>query len=86
MTNIFESNVAQHGERATETAHRKIELQTPADLSYLIANVQRTARQKLDRHLPPEAAPDGEDAMRERVAELVDEVRLLLRHLRKDPC
>lgn len=72
--NIFESNEPQAGERATESAHRKVELQSPLDLQYLIANVQRAAREKLDRHLPPDAAPEGEDAMRKRVEELVDEV------------
>lgn len=72
--NIFESNEPQTGARATESAHRKVELQAPQDLQYLIANVQRAAREKLDRHLPPDAAPEGEDAMRKRVEELVDEV------------
>jgi kinetochor protein Mis14/NSL1 len=71
--NIFESNVLLQGERATETAHRKIELQSPADLTYLIANVTRTAQEKLDKHLPPDAAPERDDAMRKRVEQLVDE-------------
>ncbi|KAK5718828.1 hypothetical protein LTR17_015593 [Elasticomyces elasticus] len=71
--NIFESSLPQEGQRATETAHRKIELQSPADLTYLIANVARAAREKLDKHLPPDAAPEGEDAMRKRVEELVDD-------------
>lgn len=74
MANIFESNEPQRGERATEKAHRKVELQSPKDLSYLIANVQRAARTKVDKHLPPDAAPDGEDAMRKRVEQLVDDV------------
>ncbi|KAK3061626.1 hypothetical protein LTR53_019712, partial [Teratosphaeriaceae sp. CCFEE 6253] len=65
--NIFESAAPQVGERATETAHRKVELQAPADLTYLIANVSRAAREKLDKHLPPDASPAGEDAMRQRV-------------------
>lgn len=72
--NIFESNTLQLGERATEKAHRKIELQSPADLTYLIANVSRAARLKLDRHLPPDAAPEGEDALRRRVEQLVEAV------------
>lgn len=71
--NIFESTNALAGTRATESAHRKIELQSPADLTYLIANVSRAAREKIDKHLPPDAAPDGkEDEMRNRVEELVD--------------
>jgi kinetochor protein Mis14/NSL1 len=77
MANIFESNAAQDGHRATESTHRKIELQAPADLTYLIANVSRAAREKLDKHLPPDVVQGGnggEDAMRKRVEELVDEV------------
>ena len=72
--NIFESNNSLAGTRATESAHRKIELQSPADLTYLIANVSRAAREKIDKHLPPDAAPKGqEDEMRKRVEALVDD-------------
>ncbi|KAF9889159.1 hypothetical protein FE257_007648 [Aspergillus nanangensis] len=55
--------------------HRKIELQSPADFTYLYANTVALSRQKLDLHLPPSANPenDGPDPMRERVRELVDE-------------
>lgn len=74
MASIFDSDLALGGDRATETAHRKIELQSPDDLTYLIANVSHAAREKLDKHLPPDAAPDGEDAMRKRVEQLVDDV------------
>jgi len=74
IVNIFESAAPQDGQRATETAHRRVELQSPADLTYLVANVSRAAREKLDKHLPPDAAPEGEDAMRQRVDELVDDV------------
>lgn len=57
-----------------ETAHRRVELQSPADLTYLVANVKRAARQKIDLHLPPSAAPEGaEDVLRRKVEELVDE-------------
>ena len=70
---IFDSDTLT-GPRATATAHRKIELQSPADLSYLIANVSRAARAKIDTHLPPDAAPEsGEDALRRRVEALVEE-------------
>ncbi|WPH00601.1 Hypothetical protein R9X50_00343100 [Acrodontium crateriforme] len=74
--NIFESTTTQPGPRATESAHRKIELQSAADLTYLIANVSRAARQKLDKHLPPDATTGengSEDAMRRRVGELVED-------------
>ena len=46
------------------------------DLTYLIANVTAAARQKVDRDLPPDAAPEGEDATRRRVEQLVDDVCL----------
>ncbi|KAI9822119.1 MAG: hypothetical protein M1832_003121 [Thelocarpon impressellum] len=54
-------------------AHRKIELQSPADLQYLHANAVRAALAKLDLHFPPAAAPpDGqEDALRRGVEEHV---------------
>jgi hypothetical protein len=62
------------GPRATASAHRKVELQAPADLAYLIANVSRAAHAKIDTHLPPDAAPEsGEDALRRRVEALVEE-------------
>ena len=56
------------------SGHRKIELQSPLDLSYLRANITRSAREKLDLNLPP-APGEGEDKLRKRVEELVDEVR-----------
>lgn len=58
-----------------DTAHRRIELQAPADLAYLMNNATRAARAKLDLHFPPSAAPEsGDDAMKKRVEELVDQV------------
>ncbi len=102
VTNIFESNAPLQGARATETAHRRIELQSPEvrtsamlsrktrqlaggiltlesqDLTYMIANATRAARQKLDRDLPPDATPEQEDAKRRRVEEIVDDVCLCL--------
>lgn len=57
--------------------YRKIELQSPADFTYLYANTVALSRQKLDLHLPPSATNnDTPDPMRERVRELVDEVKL----------
>ena len=74
MANIFESYDHIHGDRATESAHRRVELQSPQDVTYLIANVQRQARTKMDRNFPPDAAMEGDDAMRKRVEKLVDDV------------
>lgn len=56
--------------------YRKIELQSPADFTYLYANTVALSRRKLDLHLPPSASSDEPDPMRERVRELVDEVCL----------
>ncbi|GAD93275.1 hypothetical protein AN4996.2 [Paecilomyces variotii No. 5] len=53
--------------------YRKIELQSPADLSYLYTNTVALSRRKLDLHLPPSASGNEPDPMRERVRELVDE-------------
>lgn len=62
--------------------HRRIELQSPADLTYLHANTVSLSRQKLDLHLPPSATGDDEpDPMRERVRELVDEVNHIPTHI-----
>ncbi|KAK2802228.1 hypothetical protein FQN50_007408 [Emmonsiellopsis sp. PD_5] len=54
--------------------HRKIELQSPADLAYLYTNTITLSRQKLDLHFPPSANHHNDpDPMKERVRELVDE-------------
>jgi kinetochor protein Mis14/NSL1 len=60
-------------------AYRKIELQSPDDLSYLLANVRRAAASRIDEAFPPvEGAHDGEDELRTRIEQLVDEVRCRL--------
>ncbi|CAD0018744.1 unnamed protein product [Aureobasidium pullulans] len=58
-----------------ETTHRKIELQSPLDLIYLRNNTTSTAREKLDLHFPPSAAPESasDDVLRSRVEELVQQ-------------
>ncbi|KAJ5601825.1 Kinetochore Mis14 [Penicillium lagena] len=53
--------------------YRKVELQSAADFTYLYANTVALSRRKLDLHLPPSAANNEPDPMRERVRELVDE-------------
>ncbi|CAD0107452.1 unnamed protein product, partial [Aureobasidium uvarum] len=56
-----------------ETTHRKIELQSPLDLTYLHSNATLCLREKLDLHFPPSAAPESasEDTLKSRVEELV---------------
>lgn len=51
---------------------RKIELQEPDDLRYLLANTRRVAGSKIDIALPP---IEGEDVLRQKVEELVNSVR-----------
>ena len=51
--------------------HRKIELQSPDDLQYLVSNIRRAANEKIDKDWPP---IEGEDKIRERVEELVHSV------------
>ena len=61
--------------------YRKIDLQSPLDLTYLHNNTLNQSRQKLNLHLPPSANSNNDpepDPMRERVRDLVDHVRLLL--------
>ncbi|KAI1759869.1 hypothetical protein GGR53DRAFT_470890 [Hypoxylon sp. FL1150] len=57
-------------------AQRKIELQAPDDLAYLLANVRRAAAARLDEAFPPVDGADaaaGEDELRTRIEKLVDE-------------
>jgi kinetochor protein Mis14/NSL1 len=56
-------------------ALRKIELQEADDLRYLVANLRRAADEKIDLALPP---IEGEDALRQKVEELVHGVRFIL--------
>ncbi|RDA84998.1 hypothetical protein CP532_3869 [Ophiocordyceps camponoti-leonardi (nom. inval.)] len=55
-----------------EAVQRKIELQSPEDLSYLLGNVRRAATARLDEAFPP-VEGGGEDELRNRIAELVEE-------------
>ncbi|KAK6006783.1 hypothetical protein QM012_005791 [Aureobasidium pullulans] len=58
-----------------ETTHRKIELQSPLDLTYLHHNATLCLREKLDLHFPPSAAPASasDDTLKQRVEELVSQ-------------
>ncbi|SPO04435.1 uncharacterized protein DNG_07120 [Cephalotrichum gorgonifer] len=55
-------------------AHRKIELQSPEDLAYLITNIRGAARSRIDEAFPPVNRDDGEDdELRLRIEALVEE-------------
>ncbi|KAI1817042.1 hypothetical protein GGS20DRAFT_121653 [Poronia punctata] len=51
---------------------RKIELQSPEDLAYLVGNVRRAAAARIDEAFPP-VDDETEDELRSRIEELVDE-------------
>ena len=56
--------------------HRKIDLQSHLDLTYLFNNIKTAAQQKIDLAIPPSAAPEGEDVYRVQIEGLVQEVML----------
>ncbi|KAL8854062.1 MAG: hypothetical protein Q9221_001185 [Calogaya cf. arnoldii] len=55
--------------------HRKIDLQSPADLTYLHTNIKTSARQKLDLAIPVSATPTNEpnDSFRPQVQQLIQD-------------
>ncbi|KAI4908554.1 hypothetical protein J4E85_011681 [Alternaria conjuncta] len=59
-----------------DASHRKIELQSPSDLTFLTSQIRTAARQKLDLHLPPvpSSATNGDapDELRRSVEDLVE--------------
>lgn len=63
-------------------ANRKIELQSPEDLTYLINNVRRAAAEHIGAAFPPVEGDDAEeDELRVRIEGLVNDVRVLLSRL-----
>jgi kinetochor protein Mis14/NSL1 len=56
-----------------ESEHRKIELQSPGDLTFLTSQLRTAARQKLDLHLPPVSDTSEPDELRRQVEALVDD-------------
>jgi kinetochor protein Mis14/NSL1 len=56
-----------HAAPLPDPHHRKIELQSPLDLTYLQANLLASARQKLDLHFPPSAAQSSSQTKRRKV-------------------
>lgn len=58
-------------------ANRKVELQSPEDLTYLITNVRRAAAEHIGAAFPPVEGDDAaaeEDELRVRIEELVNDV------------
>lgn len=59
-----------------DASHRKIELQSPSDLTFLTSQIRTAARQKLDLHLPPvpssDTNGDAPDELRRSVEDLVE--------------
>jgi kinetochor protein Mis14/NSL1 len=53
---------------------RKIELQSPEDLTYLIANVRAAAAERLNESIPLVAGQEGQDELRDEVERMVNEV------------
>ncbi|KAF1357948.1 hypothetical protein EJ07DRAFT_180575 [Lizonia empirigonia] len=56
-----------------QSEHRKIELQSPGDLTHLVSQIRTAARQKLDLHLPLQPSSDNTpDDLRAQTEHLVD--------------
>lgn len=66
-------------DNAMDGAHRKIELQSPEDLTFLINNVRRAAEEHINAAFPPvdDTQDDGADELRVRIEKLVADVCLL---------
>jgi kinetochor protein Mis14/NSL1 len=59
----------------TAVAHRKIELQSAEDFTYLINNVRRVAAESINAAFPPvEGAASNDDELRVQIEQLVNEV------------
>lgn len=56
-----------------DSEHRKIELQSPADLTYLTSQIRTAAQQKLDLHLPPHPNSSEPDELRKQVQDMVEQ-------------
>lgn len=60
---------------AAAQAQRRIELQSPEDLTYLITNVRNAAAVRLNEAFPQVEGQEGEDELRNQIEALVNEVR-----------
>lgn len=65
------ANIEEASRSHQNNTFRKIELQSPADLTHLQTLSQRAARQKINVAFPPAAQEGGEDELKKRVEELV---------------
>lgn len=69
---------SQNNGNAMDGAHRKIELQSPEDLTFLINNVRRAAEEHINAAFPPVDGQDdaaaGDDELRVRIEKLVADV------------
>jgi kinetochor protein Mis14/NSL1 len=61
-------------ESIVSQVQRKIELQSPDDLTYLITNVRNAAAARLNEAFPHLEGDDGEDDLRNQIEALVNEV------------
>lgn len=62
-------------ESVVSQVQRKIELQSPDDLAYLITNVRNAAIEHVDEAFPPVEGDGGEDELRNQIESLVNEVK-----------
>ena len=76
LSRLVSSNLQAFSQMAEH--QRKIELQCPDDLTYLVDNIKKAAQEKVDLHLPPSAAQGKDDAFRFKVEEHVQQVKACL--------
>lgn len=81
---------SRNNDNAMDGAHRKIELQSPEDLTFLINNVRRAAEEHINAAFPPvddgqDDGAAGGDELRVRIEKLVADVCLLLPPINSRP-
>jgi hypothetical protein len=62
-------------ESVVSQVQRRIELQSPEDLTYLITNVRNAAAARLNEAFPHVDGHDGEDELRNQIEAMVNDVR-----------
>jgi kinetochor protein Mis14/NSL1 len=63
-------------ESVVSQVQRRIELQSPEDLTYLITNVRNAAATRLNEAFPHVDGHEGEDELRNQIEAMVNEVYL----------